>query len=78
MQNGHCPKCQSTEIYRGTPIAGEAMHLAAFPTPDSLVTIYANAYVCINCGYIEMHVMDRDKGKLNALAKDTKNWQKAG
>ena len=78
MQNGQCPKCQSTEIYRGTPLAGEgSVHLAAFPG-NTFVNILVDAYVCRNCGYIEMYVADSSKGKLDALAQDSKNWQKAG
>ncbi len=79
MQNGHCPKCNSTEVYRGiqSPLhAGEGLvHLEVYP-PNRGVNLLMDAYVCCRCGYVEMYVADGSIGKLTLLAEDKKNWQK--
>jgi len=43
-----------------------------------MVTMYVSAYVCARCGYVEMHVDDQDRGKLGAVARDAKHWEKIG
>jgi predicted nucleic-acid-binding Zn-ribbon protein len=81
MQNGKCPKCNSTEIYRGnqSPLhAGEGLvHLEAYP-PNRGVNLLVDAYVCTSCGYVEMYVTEASKSKMTAIIDDKKNWQKAG
>lgn len=81
MQNGKCPKCNSTEIYRGiqSPLhAGEGLvHLEAYP-PNRGVNLLLDAYVCLSCGYVETYVAEGSKPKINTIAEDTKNWQKVG
>jgi predicted nucleic-acid-binding Zn-ribbon protein len=79
MQNGHCPKCNSTEVFRGTqsPLhAGEGLvHLEAYPSSRG-INLLVDACVCANCGYVEMYVTDSSKSKLTALSEDKKNWQR--
>ncbi len=79
MKSGHCPKCNSTEIYRGTSgtlVAGEGwIHLQNLKTGANIMF---DAYVCTNCGYVEMYVADSSKAKLPGLSEDKKFWQKVG
>lgn len=75
MKNGHCPKCQTNQIYRGTALTGDGrVHLAAFPR-NVLNVVEVEAYVCLNCGYTELYA-DTSSGKLNTLAQDNKYWHK--
>ena len=77
MKNGICPQCNSIEIYRGTmsPLrAGEGMlHLEAYP-PGRGVNILLDAFVCTDCGYVEMSVAKDSMGKMTAIKEDAKNW----
>jgi predicted nucleic-acid-binding Zn-ribbon protein len=79
MKNGHCPKCNSTEVYRGAPAtlaAGEGwVHLENRKTGTNIML---DSYVCANCGYVEMYVAEASKVKLPSLAEDKKFWQKVG
>ncbi len=81
MQNGHCPKCNSTEIYRGTrsPFrAGEGMlHLEGI-AHNTGINILLDACVCAQCGYVEMYVTEQSRPKLASLVEDKNNWQKVG
>ncbi|HEX2697714.1 MAG TPA: hypothetical protein VHM28_08390 [Anaerolineales bacterium] len=79
MKNGQCPKCQSTDVYKGStsPLhAGEGLvHLEAYP-PNRGVNLLIDAYVCHNCGYTEMYVAEGSMSKVDAIAQDSKNWKK--
>ena len=81
MKNGQCPKCNSTDVYRGiqSPLqAGEGLvHLVAY-SRNTGVNLLVDAYVCRNCGYTEMYVAEGSKSKLEALRQDNKHWQKVG
>ena len=79
MQNGRCPKCNSTEVYRGTQSllqAGEGLlHLVAY-VKNTGVNLMLDAYVCSNCGYVEMYVADSSKGRLGLWRKTTRPGRK--
>jgi predicted nucleic-acid-binding Zn-ribbon protein len=76
MKDGKCPKCNSTQVFRGAPAtlaAGEGkVHLENFKTGSNLML---DSYVCANCGYVEMYVTEASKSKLPDLAKDEKFWR---
>jgi hypothetical protein len=80
VRNGYCPKCASTEIYVGTqsPLqAGEGrLHLEANP-PKRAVNLMLDAYVCANCGYVEIFVAGGSRDKLESVTQDPRNWRKA-
>ena len=76
MKNGVCPKCNSTEVYRGAgglKAGNGECHLVIglWPPKD----IFLSTYICIQCGYTEMYVADHNMDKLNALVKE-KDWEK--
>ncbi len=62
MKNGVCPKCNSTEIYRGPSTEGEGVSaggynsLVEISVNGKLKTLWLNTFICRTCGYIEMHV----------------------
>jgi hypothetical protein len=75
MKNGICPQCNSIEIYRGTlsPLrAGDGLvHVEA-----GSVNILLDAFVCTECGHVEMTVAKDSMGKMSAIKEETKNWSK--
>lgn len=79
MKNGQCPKCGADQVYRGSqsPLqAGEGLaHLAAYAR-NTGVNILLDAYLCANCGYVELYAAEQSRAKLWALAEDPKHWQK--
>ena len=56
MKSGRCPKCTAANVHmvdgnRFEPhIALRGLSAGAF----------LNAYVCVNCGYVEMYVEDKE------------------
>ena len=76
MKDGHCPKCNSTDVYRGTraPLeAGEGLLHLGVRAGNYYVNVMLDAYVCANCGYVEMYAADLSK--LTALPQGA-GWQK--
>ena len=68
MKDGHCPMCQSTEIYTSDEITFRASGQIV-----RLETMEFKPYVCINCGFASLYADDTDE-----LAKLTKakEWKK--
>ena len=66
MKNGICPKCHSTQVYRGVSTEGEGLSAGTYNTiieidsGKSQVTLWVDTYVCCACGYLEMYVANRD------------------
>ncbi|MCP4542728.1 MAG: hypothetical protein GY832_36865 [Chloroflexi bacterium] len=77
MNRGECPKCGSSNIYKqsdGIRPRDEWVMLDSHwgklevrnPTP-------VDTYLCIDCGYFENYVTDKDK-----LSKVAQIWDKVG
>ncbi len=66
MNDGICPKCRSTEIYRGSSAEGEGLAAGTYnsvieiSTGKTQTTFWIDTYVCRVCGYVELHVTNRD------------------
>ncbi|HQY23305.1 MAG TPA: hypothetical protein PLG23_11745 [Thermoflexales bacterium] len=79
MKTGTCPKCHSSEVYRGVKAPLEAgsglLHLSAIRNNTGLI-LMLEPYVCRACGYVEMFVDDASRERLQAIALDTKRWQR--
>ena len=79
MKTGTCPKCHSTEVYRGVKAPLEAgqgwLHLSANRNNTGLI-LMLEPYVCRACGYVEMFVADDSRERLQSVVVDTKRWQK--
>jgi hypothetical protein len=77
MKDGKCPKCSSTNIYtnrRGIDWGSKSQWLEIwFGTPDSRINAWADfdSYVCIDCGYFENYILDRE-----ALSEIQTKWKK--
>ena len=81
MKTGTCPKCRSTEVYRGVKAPLEAgsglLRLSAIHNNTGL-NILLEPYVCRACGYVEMFVAEDSRNRLQAVALDIKRWHKVG
>jgi len=79
MTNGVCPKCNSTQIYRGPATEGEGVSaggynsLVEISVDSKLTTLWLNTFICCACGYVEMHVANHcDLEKI----PDAEGWEK--
>jgi len=79
MKNGVCPKCHSTQVYRGASTEGEGLSAGTFnflveiSREKTQTTLWIDTYICRVCGYVEMHIANRDD--LQALPEDD-GWEK--
>jgi hypothetical protein len=79
MPNGVCPKCFSTEVYRGTSTEGEGLTAGSYnsivelSTDKTQTTLWIDTYICRACGYLEMRVANHED--LNALPQ-AEGWEK--
>ena len=80
MKNGICPKCDSREIYFSNSPYPDSIFVKS-NTP-SLETFTTSAYICLDCGHLEMYVSDVSValfGKGKALQESlpaSSNWEK--
>ena len=78
MRKGLCPKCNSTEIYHGvqSPLhAGDGLVHAEASDDKRHANLMLDAYVCNNCGYVELYVAPDNMEQLSVVRHD-KNWIK--
>lgn len=69
MKNGRCIKCSSSEVYV------KAYELNALTLNGKLIA--NESYVCVNCGYFETYITDRDAlGKIITRAEKLGDWKK--
>ncbi len=79
MKEGVCPKCTSTEVYRGLSTEGEGLTAGTYnalvevSAGQTQTTLWVETYVCRACGYLEMHVANRDDLVVLAQAD---GWEK--
>lgn len=80
MKNGICPKCSSAEIYVSNSPYPDSIFVKS-NTP-SIETFTTSAYVCLDCGHLEMYVSETSvalfgKGKsLKESIPASSNWEK--
>jgi hypothetical protein len=66
MKDGVCPKCHSTEVYRGSSADGEGLTAGMYNSVVEIVagktqkTLRMDTFICRACGYVEMHVANCD------------------
>ena len=75
MKRGTCPKCSSIEVYMTdfSPLwAGESLVRLYNPKGNNLPL---EAYLCANCGYMELGVPETQKARIAELVK-TDKWKK--
>lgn len=72
MRNGTCPGCHSSTVYKkknGVKVgSGDGMYVYT-----GAVTMASDfeAYICTSCGYVELHVTDREK-----LQRVAESWDR--
>ena len=80
MQNGICPKCNSNEIVTSVDTAGVGFESTLKVLLGKLIisTRKWASYLCMNCGYFENFLLDREK--LDAIRADPgkMGWKKVG
>ena len=71
MKNGICPKCASMNIYfKPNELRDVKLHGRLVESLD---------YICIDCGYFESYVVDKDAlSKVAIRAEKLGDWKKAG
>ncbi|MFZ5858453.1 MAG: hypothetical protein ACOYZ6_16630 [Chloroflexota bacterium] len=70
MKNGICIKCNSSNVfYKPYEILEVRLHGKKVECTD---------YVCVNCGYFETYITDKDAlSKIPIRAKKIGDWKKA-
>lgn len=73
MQNGQCPRCKSTQVYKkmnGIVSGDKCVYvkgLSMLTSPSDRLT-----FLCSQCGYYEDHIVDPE-----VLQKIKEKWEKA-
>ncbi len=69
-----CSKCKSNEIYtdQGKVKRGDRTALQI----GNFSWLFLDVYVCLNCGYVEEYVQDKDLKDAKNMAALKKNWKK--
>jgi hypothetical protein len=72
MKNGHCPKCNSANVY--TKDGGLSWGAEDLLIDDGSFAQNADcvSYICIDCGYFENYIVDMAR----LQKKVQKNWTK--
>ncbi len=66
MKTGVCPKCHSTEVYRGASTDGDGLSTGTYNAVVEInvgktqMTLWVDTFLCRACGYLEMYVANRD------------------
>jgi hypothetical protein len=77
MNHGVCPKCHVSEVYCSLSADGEGLAAGSYlalielMAGKSQATLWLNTYVCRACGYVEVHVANRDE---LALLPQAEGW----
>ncbi|MEJ2041627.1 MAG: hypothetical protein P8X55_22270 [Desulfosarcinaceae bacterium] len=62
MKSGKCPKCGSEKIYTAENMPLKTGPFGSNSIPLSLTSLAAlDNYVCLDCGFVERYVADKDK-----------------
>jgi predicted nucleic-acid-binding Zn-ribbon protein len=75
MKNGHCPKCNSQEVYASLDGGGigDGFSLQVLEGGSMVATRKWQTFLCATCGYYENYLTDEVK-----IARIVENPQKAG
>ena len=78
MKDGHCPMCNSNEVYANPTerflASNTRVHLA-IEGGDVDVSTAFTPYICMNCGFTAMYV--KDMKDIQDIPK-TKGWMRVG
>ena len=77
MKSGKCPKCNSSNVYQQSdgirPREDWVMLSSHWGKMPVLNPTKIDTYLCVDCGYFENYVPDKDN-----LSKAAKIWDKVG
>lgn len=74
MKSGVCPKCSSSQIYSGVDVFMKGGGHGGNRIPiTSFTSARLDNYVCVECGYVESYISERDK-----LEKIVEKWPRPG
>lgn len=71
-----CPKCTSTDIYTDTGKVKRGDRTAL--QIGNFSWFFMDVYVCLDCGFTEEYVQEKDLKDAKNLATIKKNWAKIG
>lgn len=73
-ESGKCPQCGASEIYTDAnmPSRGDRCSIPI----DLWTGFYVHTYVCINCGYFEEYMIDKDLQNEKKMNKIRETWKK--
>lgn len=74
MKNGTCPKCGSQAVYSGVDVLMKGGGHGSNSIPiTSFTSARLDNYVCVECGFVESYIADREK-----LDKIIEKWPRVG
>lgn len=61
MRNGICPKCNAKAVYATNNVDNDfRLPISGFLGMTELKLVNSERYVCVNCGYFERYVSNRE------------------
>jgi len=74
MKNGQCPKCNSSNVFKMQNGIYWGNGYLRFVGSRPLMNTNCDSYVCIDCGYFENYIVDREI--LQKVPNMKKGWTK--
>lgn len=74
LRSGICPKCASNEVYSDNYATkrGERMIIPI----TGFKRFFLDSYICINCGYVEEWIPEKELKDAKMIEKVKENWVK--
>jgi Zn ribbon nucleic-acid-binding protein len=74
LKFGVCPQCKSNEVY--TTKGKYRANYRSVVLVSALKAFHTDTYACIQCGYFEEYIMDKDLQNKKIIQKVKKEWKK--
>jgi hypothetical protein len=74
MKSGICPECSCTDVFTdfALPKRGDRMIIPI----TGMRMLFTDCYVCLNCGYFEEFIVDKDLKDDKKISKIKETWGK--
>jgi hypothetical protein len=74
---GKCTKCTSEEVYSNRP-EGPRGERAVMAGPGGSIStrLFIEVYTCLECGYFEEYISNKDLRNEKKISKIKSNWQR--
>ncbi|WP_291727104.1 hypothetical protein [Bernardetia sp.] len=75
-KTGVCPKCGSLDVYNNSNQRAELRRVLQIKNPKAIFGrgSFLVSYICLNCGYVEDYLTEKDLEKRRDIIKNT--WTK--